>query len=1038
MADSRTLRFLFAFVLILSIGVPAAYARGRDTPGKPPKRDGFDFGGPGAEPTSSSEKDPKPREVDPEITDPVMAEIAQLGRWGSRKSKLAAEALFLRGAEAIPYMVRALKDKSKEAAPVQPGCAWVLGKIGQKEHIPVILSAAASRPNGSQARVFFTAAYGLDGPTTKRWLIGFLTLNRPVFREKAALYLTEKVGPEDKDRILELLESDKAAVRVAGLQLIEPAGVEDATDRLIAALSDISPKVARKAALLLALKGNEETIARLNALAREGDARERAYATLALVETHRAHSKNPFEPATLTELIGRRGMLHPDKLSRSSAAVGLAYGALDSNDASLTGLLDSTVVDVLIDAVGGDHFRDYASMTEFVFAALRRLSGRKFPNNAVAWGQWWQVERGRFRARRPLRTISATDLPRAYVRFEATEADGRSHWAEFVSADGEQREDAFLLSTEVFRALVSTLTDAGIFTVEDRREPRADEHIAVSLGVMNQRKQMVLTPAENEMAFMRLKMRFMSLIDANLWQRYRDKDKTADARTWWEKNGPIMAEAGPDERAKMLQAAIVYSFDDLPDAEAREDALVRLQDMNAQLTKAQMRDLAKALTQTPSFGDLEARGLEWIIEQGDDSVREDLIAAVADRIEPRAQEILANLLEVAGVERLREGFADPRASMRAASARAARGLVQTTEVTELSTEQLTQLFEQLRPGLEVLALDDEPKVAIQALLGLAYLGERDIAPRLEEYYKTGNLAVKLQVADALGRLPSAQGHGLLTLMINEERKEGSGQIRAAVLEAMARSRHPKAIKLLVFYLLNDADPRVNAKAGEVLAEMGTADARFALLDPLVRGEADPMRRARLVDVLGRFEGEAVGPLLLRHLGDKDIRVVAAAALRGAEHDLPEAVPYLISLLRRGQGTERERALQALEMLTSMRFEETGYSLVAERYEKWYESNAAGNPRVWFRAALKRRGYETAALATYVAGQPELTPVPMLIRVLRDSDPVLRRNAARALTQVTRRSFGVVERNTTARDAAKIADRWSHWWETGPAGGGERK
>jgi len=1036
MADSRSLRFLLALALLLSIGATTAYARGSDSPGKKPKRDGFDFGGRDAPPATPKQPGRRDRDdADPTITDPIMAEIDLLRRWGRRKSKLAAEALFLRGSEAIPYMVRALKSKD---ADVQPGCAWVLGKIGQKEHIPVILSAAASRPNGSQAIVFFKAAYGLDGPTTKRWLIGFLTLNRPVFREKAALFLTEKVGPEDRDRILELLESDKAPVRIAGLQLINPAGVEDAAARLIAALSDISPKVARKSALLLALQGKPETTTLLNTIAREGDARERAYAALALVETQRAHGKNPFEAATLVELIGRRGMLHPDKLSRSSAAVALSFGALDSNDASLTGLLDSTVIDVLIDAVGGDHFRDYASLTEFVFASLRRLSGRKFPDNAVAWGQWWQVERGRFRARRPLRTISATDLPRAYVRFEATEADGRHHWAEFVSAEGEYREDAFLLSIDVFRALVTALQDAGIFTVEDRREPRADEHISVALGVMNQRKQMAVTPGENEMGYMRLKMRFLSLIEANLWQRYRDKDKSADARTWWEKNAPIMAEAGPDERKQMLQAAIIYSFDDLPDADERSAALTRLDDMDAQLSKAQMRDLAKALTQTPSFGDLEARGLKWIIAQGDVAVRDDLIKAVADRIEPAAQAILASLLEVAGVERLREGFADPRAAMRAASARAARGLVQTTEVTELSTDRLAQLFEALRPGLEVLALDDEPTVAIQALLGLAYLGDQGNERRLEELYKGGNLAVKLAVADALGQLPGDQGHGLLTLMINEERKEGSGQIRAAVLEAMARSRHPKAIKLLVFYLLNDADARVNAKAGNVLAEMGTADARFALLDPLVRGEADPMRRARLVDVLGRFRGDAVGPLLLRHLGDKDIRVVAAAALRGAEHDLAETVPYLISLLRRGQGTERERALQALEMLTSMRFEETGYSFVAERYEQWYESNSAGNPRGWFKAALKRRGYDTGTMASYLAGQADLAPVPMLIRVMRDADPVLRRNAARALTQITDRSFGEVKRSTNARDAGKIADRWSHWWEMGPASSEKKK
>src|SRR5436190_825647 len=75
---------------------------------------------------------------------------------------------------------------SAEESAVQPGAAWVLGKIGEAAHVNVILRAAAERANGSRAEEFFEAAYGLDAVHTKEWLFSFVTLmGRPVFRDKA-------------------------------------------------------------------------------------------------------------------------------------------------------------------------------------------------------------------------------------------------------------------------------------------------------------------------------------------------------------------------------------------------------------------------------------------------------------------------------------------------------------------------------------------------------------------------------------------------------------------------------------------------------------------------------------------------------------------------------------------------------------------------------------------------------------------------------------------------------------------------------------
>ena len=239
---------LLLLVVACGLAPQTAQADDDNKPRKKTPRDGFDFGGrtPGeAPPRTTPTGSPRPGANDAELK-PVEREIKRLARWPAREAQLAAEALFLRGKEAIPYLVLALKSGDPS---VQPGAATVLGKIGSEEHVHPILSAGAVRVNGHRADDFFRAAYSLSPEATKRWLIGFLPLSdRPMFRALAARFLSTKVGPEDKDRVLALLESNKSSVRAAGLELLEPAGVQDAEDRLVAALSDFSPAVAKKAA----------------------------------------------------------------------------------------------------------------------------------------------------------------------------------------------------------------------------------------------------------------------------------------------------------------------------------------------------------------------------------------------------------------------------------------------------------------------------------------------------------------------------------------------------------------------------------------------------------------------------------------------------------------------------------------------------------------------------------------------------------------------------------------------------------------------
>ncbi|MCA9314797.1 MAG: HEAT repeat domain-containing protein [Planctomycetes bacterium] len=1029
---------LIPLVLAVATAVDVALPARADDP--PKKRDEFDFGSPPAEGGTKAPGTTRPEAPIDRTERAIRAELDELRGWPEQRSgQRAAEALFLRGQEVIPYLVAVLKNGDPA---MQPGAAWVLGKIGEPVHVQVILGAAAQRTNASRAEVFFRAAYGLSAENAKSWLISFLGLaNRPLFRREATRFLAEHVTNADAPGVLQLLDGRKAPVRIAGLQLLRPAGVADADSRLLQALADSDPEVATTAAELLGRGGDAAMTQQLNELARSGEARERAYATLALAEQARVRLTEPFEVATLAALSGQRGLAHPLKLTRAAAGVGLAFGAASSGDEALLALLDQAVIDVLVDAVGGDHFRDYESVRGPAFAALRRLTGKDLPETAVDWAQWWRGARGSFRARRPLERLEASDLPQASVRITVVEANGLRRTAEFAPQSAPSRPNVLWLQDPAFAALVGFFEGLGIFQGPESGEERTDEHVAVTLAVGNQRRRMVLTPdddtADNDRPTTRTRLRFDALLEANEWQTYVDTDKWLDRKVWWERNQEGLEAAGPDERTDFLRSAIVASFDDLPDDLAKAQALYRLQRLGGRLSGAEAAVLARELAGAPAFGVMEKDGLRWILRQGHDEVRAELLGLLADRPEDEARRVLAHILMEGGIAVLKESYSDPRAGMRAAGALATR-LLMSGEDGEVEEAVRERAKERLRPSLEVLALDEDPRVSVESLLAMAYFGDPSVVERLETLFRDGDLGTRLEVARALGFIPGNAAHPFLTRVLAEERGEGSGALRAAALRSMARAGHKDAVRLLGYYLTNDRDRQVQEAAAEALAELGSAEARFMIVDELMRGPSQADRRARLVDTLGRFEGDVVVEQLRRHLGDESPDVVAAAALRGAERGMGETVPYLVALLRGGTGSEKERARVALEVLTSIRFDERSPTLLAERYQGWYERERVGTARTWFRDALKRKGYDVTGFGLYLKGEPDETTVPLFIRVLRDPDPVLRRNAAKALHDVAGRSFGDVDVTTSPRRAEEIAALWADWFKDRVSGlGGPR-
>jgi len=1026
------LRCSVVFVVACALA-PAPRARAEDDPGgrRPRPGDGFRFSNPDdPAPSDTPAATPtRPAKADPASNDPAQVLIRRLSTWPGQDGIKAAESLLLMGPDGVDPVRRAV---AKGAAAVKPGAAWVLGKVGNAADVGTILTAAADRPNGSRLETFFEAAYELDPTACKRWMFGFLSLDRPVFRARATEFLAGVLTPEDRPKIDGLLRAPgkQHGVRMAGLELLSRTQAVDAPDRLVVALGDPHPDVARRAAQLLAGLDDPAIAPRVNALVRDGDVRERSYGMLSLVERCRRTRTNAFEPATVSALTTRRGLLHPDLLCRGASAVALVFGGLDSTDPNVGTLLDRDVVTALITTVGGDHFVDYGSVVEPAFAALRRLSGEDLPATASPWAQWWNEARETFRARRTLTRVDDADVARARVVFDVIDAEGRRRRAAFVSESaGLEDPEGFVLPLEAFRALLDAVEDAGVFQGADDQRALTDEHLAVRVLVTNQERRLVLQPSPDDPRHGLLLARLTALEEQNLWQRYRDADTAPSARVWWTEESARSADASPDERKDRLLGLVVAAFDDLESDGLRLEAVDVLERFSERFTDVHGATLLTWTTAQPAFGAVEGRIVAFVANLGRPGLADPLVEALASSTTAEAQRLLVRTLVDAGPLRIREAFVDPRPAVRSAGASAAADLVAGPLGRDPAAR--ARLGSVLAEGLRALLVDPDPIVRVRSAAGLAVLGEPKMIEKLEELYREGNTTTKLAVAQSLGRVGGSSVQPTLVRLVGEVGPE-SALVRAAALEAMAASASPDAVRILAFYMLNDADVGVQQAAERALTGLGTDDARAALADLLAQGTLDAAKRARVVKALSGFEGAAVREALGRHLEDPDPRVVDEAALGLARAREGVAVTYLLAILRRVEDPLRPRAREALEDLTSLTIPITSYEALADQYEAWFRSHRQGGDRTWFRDAVARKGYDTTLLAAYVRGEDDLSGVPLLLRTIRDDDPVLRRNSDVALRRVSRREMPTrIERGTSREEARALADRWAAWWSRRP-------
>ena len=201
----------------------------------------------------------------------------------------------------------------------------------------------------------------------------------------------------------------------------------------------------------------------------------------------------------------------------------------------------------------------------------------------------------------------------------------------------------------------------------------------------------------------------------------------------------------------------------------------------------------------------------------------------------------------------------------------------------------------------------------------------------------------------------------------------------------------------------ETDRTVRAAAAFAVVDLETP----ALVDTLVQRlevtDVGSNARVALVNVLARFEDPRTTPVLQRVLRGDDINSRDAAALGLARRWDPVAVTQLIRMVQARR--HARAAVQHLELLTSQGFETEDYDEIARNYSDWFKIKSTGNPAIWFRDALIERGYEASVLNSFVeASQKKAMPevaneaVPLMLRVMRDRDWYIARNASAILAR----------------------------------------
>lgn len=955
--------------------------------------------------------------------------------WPAPSARQAAERLIVLKEKSLPFVIGVLVAAEPEAASLKPGAAYVIGRIGAKEHVVTLLLVAAEKEQHRQASTFLEAAVRLDRELAVAEAFRFFRISDTTLRHEATQFVLNHVTADNLGAILDLLDrrkSEQPFTREIGLRLLDRL-VEtkqvpwaEVADRFYRALGDESPQVAGRAMRLLAARREPENVKALNELVTKDVSywRQRSYAALALTLYSSAYREPALEPAAIEALRGERGLSHPkETLARAAAALALAQAALRTNDKDLVRLLDKEIPIVLIDSVGArnQHYRDFGSVMPLAFSMLRRITGQTLPDNAPAWAQWWTDHGRLFRAKRELLDVDERDLPDVEVEAAAPGSEGGRQVR--FTAVGPQRP-TFLRGTAIalppadMGRLVALLKRHGFFEVPEADRSAVDPESAfviVRVGDLDRAAAFGtgegLTAKRDELV-----REVRSLAQEFAWQRWWALDAHPSWELFFLENQKWFADhQEPAERAQRVRAMIAGSLKHLVSVEERVEAArtaAKLLGGGAALTDAEVKSFVDAVGVERDANEFVAAAVDLLVPAAGERATGPLIDLLAEMIGLDAKRMLARLCGALDDARLKGLSEDERWKVRQAAVEALSG-----RAADVS-----------RPVLLARLADDELLVRMAAAEALARQKAPEALPVLLELATNETADVRGSAAHALGLLGGPDGRKAARALLDSD---VNPEVRVRAIDGLVESREPEGAGLIAETFRKEADVRVRAAAANALVRLETP----ALVDQLVqrlqetRG-ADPERVA-LVNVLARFRSDRPVVLLRAVVKGDDELSAEAAALGLARRWDDEALIPLIRMLKNGHNTRA--AVRHLQLLTSQAFESESYAEQAKNYQGWATAHGTGNARVWFRDALEQRGYDVRPFAEWAAAASLAPPsdeaVPVLLKALRDKEWFVQRNASFLLNLRIGDAAPEEIGYATAQGEAEAAIRGYHdWWD----------
>lgn len=962
--------------------------------------------------------------------------------WPAPSARQAAERLIVQKERSLPLVVGVLVAAEPEMAGLKPGAAYVVGRIGGKEHVVTLLLVAAEKEQHNQASVFLEAAVRLDKDTAVSEAFRFFRTSDTTLRHEATQFVMNHVTAANLPAVLDLLDrrkSERPFTREIGLRLLDrlvetkQAEWKDVADWFYRSLGDESPQVAGRAMRLLAARKEPENVKALNELITKEASywRQRSYAALALTLYSSAYREPSLDPATVQALRGERGLAHvKEPLARAAAALALAQAALRTNDPELVRLLDREIPIVLIDSVGArnQHYRDFGSVMPLSYAMLRRITGQTLPDNAPAWAQWWTDHGRLFRAKRELLDVEERDLPDLEIDATAPASVGGRR-VRFTTAGSKRpvylHGTALALPAADMARLVALLKRYAFFEAPQADAGALDPEAAVVTVRVGDLDRTAAFGAGEGLTAIRddLVREVRALALEFAWQRWWSIDTQPNWDLFFlEEQKWFKEHADPAERAAHLRGMIASSLKSLVSVEERVDAARTARELpggGAALTDAEVRSFVAAVASERDANEFVAAAIDLLVPAAGDRATKPLVDILADMIGLDAKRLLTRLCASLDDGRVATLAVDPRWKVRQAAVEALAG--RDPAVTK---------------PLLVARLDDEELLVRMAAAGeLARLKAPESLPVLRDLATNETADVRGAAAFGFGILGGNEGReGARALLLGRKKGEAGDvnpEVRVRAIDGLVEGGEPEGAGIILGVFATEADVRVRAAAADALVRLESPALVEQLMERLQETAAADPERVALVNVLARFRSDR--PLdLLRAVvkGDDELSAEAAALGLARRWDDAALVP-LIRMLRTGRSTRA--AVRHLQILTSQAFESESYAEQAKSYQGWATAQGTANARVWFRDALEQRGYDVRAFADWVAAPALAAPsdamVPVLLKALRDKEWYLPRNASYLLNmRVESGAPQEISYATSAEDAEAAIRAYHEWWD----------